>query len=226
MKTFLFKLIKEMQFYSPLRRYFWPRYSYNFTPPQLCFLCQCLEDTRHVAGSVAEVGCAAGETTVFLKKYMVTQNIDKNYFAIDTFSGFVDEDIEFETTERGKDNSLFTGFQVNKKKWFDMTMRQNNISKVCSIKTDVNKYDLTKLGPLSFVLLDVDLYRPIKKSLKELYEVLSPHGIIMVDDCDPDNVRWDGSDQAYKEFMDEIKQPVHVMHGKLGIIKKLSSEVN
>jgi hypothetical protein len=39
-----------------------------------------------------------------------------------------------------------------------------------------------------------------------------------VDDCDSKETVWDGSDQAYKEFMQEINQPVQIVHGKLGIV--------
>ena len=99
-------------------------------------------------------------------------------------------------------------------------MQHNNIFRVRSIETDLNKYDLTTLGPLSFVLLDVDLYRPMKKSLPELYEALTPDGIIVVDDCSSADIRWDGSDQAYKEFMMEIDRSPQIIHGKLGIIRK------
>jgi hypothetical protein len=216
----LVRLIKEIQFNSPLRRYCFPRYRYQFSPPQLCFLCHSIEETRHIEGAISEVGCATGSTTVFLKKYMDAQKIAKDYYAIDTFSGFVPEDIEFEVTNRGKRRGLFSAFQVNRKKWFDATMRQNKISGVRSIEADVNAFDLRTIGPLAFCLLDVDLYRPIKKALGELYEALSPKGIIVVDDCDPTNVRWDGSDQAYKEFMKDINQPAQVVHRKLGVIRK------
>lgn len=87
-------------------------------------------------------------------------------------------------------------------------------------RSDINKFDLTTIGPISFSLLDVDLYRPTHKALQELYEVLSPGGIIVVDDCDSSDIRWDGSDQAYKEFMNEIDQAPQISHGKLGVIKK------
>ena len=214
------KLIKEIQFNSPLRRYFFPRYAYNFSPPQLCFLCQCIEDTKHIEGAICEVGCAAGSTTVFLNKYMDAQNIEKAYYAIDTFSGFVSEDIEFEVANRSKTKKLLMGFQANNKKWFDGTMQQNKITRVSSIEADVNKFDLTTIGSLSFSLLDVDLYRPTKKALQELYDVLSPGGIVVVDDCDSSNIRWDGSDLAYKEFMKEIDQTAQIIHGKFGVIQK------
>ena len=95
LKLTIKKLLKEILFHTPFRKNFFPIYDYNFTPPQLCFLCQCIEDTRHIGGSIAEIGCAGGSTTVFLNKYMEAQNIEKTYYAVDTFSGFVSRDIEF-----------------------------------------------------------------------------------------------------------------------------------
>lgn len=220
MKLFAKKFTKELLHRSPIRRFFFPGHAYNFTAPQLCFLCQCVEETRSVAGGIAEVGCSNGATTVFLNNYLDAQGITKDYVALDTFSGFVAEDVRVEVDARGKKVSHFAEFQSNKQAWFDATLRQNNITRVRSIATDVNNYDLATLGPLSFVLLDVDLYRPIKKSLPELYRVTQPGGIIVVDDCTTADVRWDGADQAYKEFMQSIGQPPVVMHRKLGVIRK------
>ncbi len=213
-------MLKDFLFHTPFRKNFFPNYDYNFTPPQLCFLCQCIEDTRHIKGAIAEIGCAGGSTTVFLNKYLDAQDITKTFYAIDTFAGFVSRDIEYEVSNRGKSAGMFASFRLNRKKWFDGTMQQNGINRVRSIQANVNEYDLKTLGPISFALLDVDLYRPMKKSLRELYEVLSPGGMIIVDDCNPYDFRWDGSDQAYKEFMKEINQPARVVHGKLGMIRK------
>jgi len=219
--TVILKLAKEIQFNSPMRRYFFPRYGYNFTPPQLNFLCRCIEDSKHSEGAVCEIGCAYGYTTLFLNKYMDAEGIEKPYYAIDTFSGFVSDDVEFEVNHRRKKRGWYSGFAVNKKKWFDATMQSNKIVRVTSIQADVNKMDLTKIGSLSFCLLDVDLYRPMRKALPELYSVLSPGGIIVVDDCNSASELFDGSDQAYNEFMQEMGQKPTVVHGKLGIIKKL-----
>ncbi|HYO06642.1 MAG TPA: TylF/MycF/NovP-related O-methyltransferase [Phototrophicaceae bacterium] len=221
--THLRKLLKEIQYRSPFRHNFFPKYSYNFSVPQLLFLCQCVIDVRDVEGAMTEVGCHNGATTVFLNVLMNDLGIDKKYYAIDTFSGFTSSDIDFEVNQRGKSKELFDGaFQVNSKKWFDATMRQNNITRVESIKADVNNYDLTKNAPYSFALLDVDLYKPMIKCLRELYDGLSPDGIIVIDDCNEKDIRWDGSDQAYKEFAKEVNQPVKIVHNKLGVLKKPS----
>jgi O-methyltransferase len=216
----LIKVVKGILFHSPLKRFIFPRYGYQFDPAQLCFLCRCVESTQHVDGAIAEVGCSDGFSTLFINKLLDTLGSQKTYYALDTFSGFVDEDIALEVTQRGKKSSLYNGFRSNNKKWFDGTMHMNGVSRVQSIEADVNRYDLRTLGALSFVLLDVDLYRPIKKALPELYEKLSPNGIIVVDDCDASNIRWDGADQAYKEFMASIKQTPEIVHGKLGVVRK------
>jgi SAM-dependent methyltransferase len=219
-KVLIKKISKQILFYSPFRNKIFPSYRYNFSPQQLCFLCECLRKTKQVAGNVAEIGCDTGRTTVFLNYYLTNENIDKKYFAIDTFSGFVAEDIKYEVTNRSKKRILYDAFRVNKKKWFDATIRQNNIARVKSMEADVNEFDLRTLGPLAFVLLDVDLYRPMRKALPELYEALSPGGIIVVDDCTPDDFYWDGSHQAYLEFMSELNQAPHIVCEKLGVVQK------
>lgn len=218
----LLKLLKELEFHSPLQRHFFPQYLFNFTPAQLCFLCHCIDETKNVAGMIAEVGCAAGATTLFLNKHLDAEGIEKQYYTVDTFSGFVAEDINLEVSQRGKKRNYFThDFQVNKKKWFDETMRRHHFERVTSIEADVNDFNLKSLGSLSFVLLDVDLYRPMSKCLRELYEILNVGGIMVVDDCSSEDVRWDGANQAYKEFIKEINQPEHIVHGKLGIVRKV-----
>ena len=217
--------MKEFLFKEPWRRYCFPMYSYQYSARQLVFLCQCVEETSSLLGNIAEIGCERGHTTIFLNNFMSTEGIDKKYFALDTFSGFVREDVEFEVAKRSKRSFMYTGFKVNKKKWFDGTMEQNNIGRVTSIEADVNHFDLTDLGPIAFAILDVDLYRPIKKALPELYSVLNPGGIIVVDDCDKSNPSWDGSYQAYQEFVAMHELPSDIVYRKLGVIRKPTQEI-
>lgn len=205
---------------SPFARYAFPTYPYNFTPSQLCFLCQCLEETRGLPGNALEVGCWKGATSIFLVKYLQAQGINRPYYAIDTFAGFTTEDIDYEAQSRGKDRRLFNYFAANSQEWFDATMRRNGVAEITSITADVNRFDLRSLGPVAFCLLDVDLFRPILKSLHELYEALAPGGVIVVDDCDATNLRWDGSDEAYRTFMAERHEAPQIVHGKLGIVRK------
>lgn len=223
MRARLVRVCKEILYRTPLRRYFFPYFRYDMTAAQLCLLCHWLEQTRDVPGCVMEVGCSTGMTTVFLNKYMDAQGIEKDYFAVDTFSGFVHEDIQYEVRHRGKRASFYTGFRTNKREWFDGTMRMNGIQRVHSVAADVNQFDVSKLGPIAFCLLDVDLYRPIRSSLPRIFSQLSAGGIVAVDDCDATNVRYDGADQAYKEFCSEISYPHRIVSG-VGVIEKHGAE--
>ena len=216
----LARALKELQMNSPLRRRCVPTYQLAFGPSQLQFMCQCIDATRYVEGRIAEIGCDDGRTTVYLCAYLFDTKSEKRYIALDTFVGFAPEDVEFEKMHRGKRVGFEYLFRHNKKKWYDFTMQVNNISRVESIQADVNTYDLTSLAPLSFVLLDVDLYRPMKKALPELYRALSPGGIMIADDCDPNNSWWDGAYYAYMEFMGSIGQPPEIVLEKLGVIRK------
>jgi hypothetical protein len=94
------------------------------------------------------------------------------------------------------------------------------VTRVRSIRADVNEFDLRSHGAISFCLLDVDLYRPTKKALGEIYSALSPGGMLVVDDCSPDDARWDGALQAYREFMSENGKPDEIVHKKLGLVRK------
>jgi hypothetical protein len=215
--------VKDMLVRSRLRRRFLPRYVYNFDAAQLVYLCQALEQTRNIPGAVVEIGVAGGETTLFLNNYLDARNITKEYLAVDTFDGFMNSDIELEVSARGKRASDYRGvdgFHVNKRSWYDATMQMNGVTRVRSIPADVNELDLSSLGAIAFCLLDVDLYRPTKNALPQVYQALAAGGLIIVDDCSPDDPRWDGALQAYSEFMHELGRPGEIVHRKLGVVSK------
>lgn len=212
----------ELLLRTRLGYYCLPRWRYNFTVPQLIFLCNCIEKTKEVPGSIVEVGCSIGSTTVFLNKYMDAEKIEKDFFGIDTFAGFLEKDIEHEASARGKGSEFYKTslFQLNKKEWFDETMKLNDVTRVQSIQADAGEFDFSIFGPISMCLLDVDLYVPTKNALSRLFEALHPNGILVVDDCDPNCQEWDGAWQAYREFTDELNQPINIVLNKLGIITK------
>lgn len=215
-------LYTELLLRTRLGNYSLPRWRYNFTVPQLIFLCDCIESTCEAPGCIVEVGCATGATTLFVNKFMDAKKIEKPFFCIDTFAGFLDKDIEYEALKRGKDPEFYKSsiFRLNKKEWFDEIMRLNSIKRVQTIQADASDFDFAKLGGIAFCLLDVDLYIPTSKSLPRLFQVLDPNGLIVVDDCDPNVHEWDGALQAYCDFMAQIDQPIDVVLNKLGIIRK------
>jgi hypothetical protein len=66
-------------------------------------------------GLCVEIGCAAGRTTVFLRKFMDENNIVKDYYALDTFSGFVPEHVDYEVARRDKNRAMSQIFVTNKR---------------------------------------------------------------------------------------------------------------
>ena len=214
----LVRVFKTISFYTPLRRYVFYRYPYNFTPTQLIFLCNCLDKTKELQESILEIGCDTGNTTVFLNKHMDFSGIEKSYICIDTFSGFTNNDINYEVNHRGKDKNKLGGFRVNNKKWFDETIRSNEISRVKSFQADVNHFDFKEIERISFCLIDVDLYIPVKIALENVYPLIVKGGIIVVDDCKP-NQLFDGAYRAYMEFIEAHQLPEKIILEKLGIIE-------
>jgi SAM-dependent methyltransferase len=194
-------------------------YPYMFSPQQLMFMIQCIKDVHDVEGSFLEAGCAFGATTVFLNKFMQNEGIVRDYIAIDTFSGFVKDQYEFEINHRNKRKRIQYSFSENKQTWYDYSVSRENIQNVHSFCIDITKFDFLPIGPIAFCLLDVDLYLPVKDVLPKIYDHMAPGGIIIVDDC-KQNCDWDGSYLAYQEFCNQNDFREEIHYGKLGVIKK------
>ena len=208
---------RALLWYTPFRRFMHHRYDYSFTPEQLAFFIQCLNETREVAGEIYEIGCAAGHTTCFLNRHLQTAGISKNYYCIDTFSGFTQDDVAFEVANRGKESSKFTGFRVNSLKRFEYTLRENGCLRTTCVQTDVQRYEFQK--PISFCLLDVDLYKPTLYALERIWPLLSSGGIVVLDDCKANN-QFDGALHAYTEFTNSLGIQQEFRLDKLGILRK------
>jgi SAM-dependent methyltransferase len=214
------RLIKDASLRTGIgERKFFSRYPYMYEPNQLVFLTECINAVRDVPGCFVEAGCAYGTTTVFLNRFMKSMAIDRDYFAIDTFSGFVPDQRDHEVRERGKQLSHFKGvFSDNRKAWFDRTMALNGLERIRSFETDVTQFDFSAAGPIAFCLLDVDLYQPIRDVLPKIFAALSPGGILVIDDCQPD-APWDGALQAYEEFVRANGLRHEIVAVKLGVIR-------
>ena len=212
--------VRSLFWYTPLRRFLFYRYTYNFTPGQLAFLVQCLNETRDVSGDIFEVGCARGHTTCFLNRHLQSSGIAKDYYCVDTFGGFTAKDVAFEISQRGKKRSDFTEFRSNSLKWFEYTLKQNRCRRTFCVQADVQNFEFSR--PISFCLLDVDLYRPTISALRRMWPMLSPGGIIVIDDCKQGN-QWDGAMQAYSEFTETEKIPPRCLLDKLGVLQKVAT---
>lgn len=215
------RLMKDAAFRTPATRYLGPRYPYNFRPSQLVFLVEMLDGIGEIAGSIVEVGCFAGATTIFLSEHLRDQRRPRRYVAIDTFAGFLHDDVEHELNVRGKtsDRELFaTGFVLNNRNWVRRSLDLSGHSDVDLVEADAATVDYRQFSPIAFALIDVDLYRPVAAALRAIAPCMSTGGRIVVDDCRPDHA-YDGALAAYTEWCRDSHRQPEIVHGKLGVIR-------
>jgi hypothetical protein len=210
--------VRSLLWYTPLRRFTFYRYWYNFTPEHLAFFVRCLNQTRDVPGDIFEVGCANGHTAVFLNQHLQSAGIAKDYYCLDTFDGFTPDDTTFEVMVRGKKPTELGGFRSNKVEWLEYTLRRNRCKRIYCIQADVEKYEFDR--PISFCLLDVALYRPTAAALEKVWAKLSLGGLAVVSNCKPGN-SFDGAMQAYSEFVERHQLQPRVVFDRLGLLQKL-----
>jgi O-methyltransferase len=194
------------------------RYQYMFSPAQLGFLCEQISNVSDIPGSILEVGCAAGKTTVFLNRHIDTLGLSVDYNAVDTFNGFTESDLEYEHA-LGRDYWYHALFRGNSKSRFDRTMQRNSVKRVTSFQSDATIFDYSKIAPFRMALVDLDLYRPVLSTLNAIYDDVSPGGVVVVDDCQKGG-QWGGAYDAYVEFAESKGMKPVIMHSKLGVINK------
>ena len=222
-EIFLDGLVKRALFWSPLRSYLLYKYRYAFTPGQLARLTALATEAVAAPGDFCEIGCYRGYTTVFLNKHLDAIAPHKRYLALDTFGGFVAADVAHEAQARGKvsvdDRRALGKFTVNSQRWFERTMLFNGITRVTAHAAAVQDFAFPAEVRYCFVLIDVDLYLPTKAALEKLWPLLSPGGVIVVDDCHEGHV-YDGSRQALQEFCTAQGLRFEVVETKLAVLRK------
>ena len=101
MKIFLKKLL-----YNIFAKNFGIKYNYMLEPIQLSQFILEISRTSNIKGSIVEVGAFRGLTTCFALEHMLNEKINKTYYAIDTFEGFISADVDYEVYNRNKNINL------------------------------------------------------------------------------------------------------------------------
>lgn len=197
-----------------------PKYPYNIEPIQLATLINSIEQTKSLKGNIIEIGVARGMTTRFLAEHIQStfEDFKPTIYAIDTFSGFLERDLNFEITNRNKTRKELVGFNYNNFKRWSKNFKKFPFVK--PIKADCATLDYELFKPYSVVFLDVDLYLPTLNALPKLYESLETGGIIVLDDI-RDSSSYDGAYHALLEFSKNNNISFKIIGNKCGVINKI-----
>mgnify|MGYP001474095548 CR=1 FL=1 len=195
-----------------------PSYKYNVEPAQLSELIKSID--RLATGrknTIVEIGVARGMTTRFLAEHISLQNYNVDYFCMDTFSSFIDKDINYEVEKRNKNKKDLFAFEYNDYSKWKKNFQEYKFIK--PIKCDCSTFDFSSIAPINLCFLDVDLYKPTINTLNNIWDFMAEDSVIIIDDVKENN-EWDGAFQAFMEFVNEKKLNYYLVGTKCGVIKK------
>lgn len=153
-----------------------------------------------VKGDFAELGVYKGDSAHLIN----LMDPEKTFHLFDTFHGFKEEDLQLET---GKAATYST-------RDFADTSVEKVMQRLSSEKfvfhpgyfpeTAIEAENIT----FALVNMDADLYQPTKSGLAFFYPRLSPGGVIIIHDYNPD---WPGIMKAVDEFSTTIPESIVVL---------------
>jgi O-methyltransferase len=186
-------------------------------PERLLLWQQTLIETAEIAGVVVEVGCYLGGTAAVSARMMNNLGNKKQYHVYDTFSGFVKEQWNADSSV-GVFAETSDDFSSNSKELTRWVLDKHGGKSVFIHEGDIATLPESDLPTkISACLLDVDLTEPIYLGLGRIYPKLESGGMILVDDCSDDG--WYKAKIGYERFMSEIGQPPFYKFG-MGILSK------
>ncbi len=196
-----------------------PSYPYKLNPGQLSAMVALIDETRDAGASIAEIGVAKGDTSVFLLEHLRRQRDERPLFLFDTFGGFTPDSVAVEVSRRGKAAGDYGVFRYSDESRFRRNLQRAGYENFRVVKGDASSFDWSTVAPIGAVLLDIDLYQPTIATLDAIWPHLVPAGGIVVDDCLPDTP-WDGSLQAYEEFIAAHDLPFERVGEKGAVARK------
>lgn len=196
-KKYISKMVKEL-----LEKY--PYKGTGLRVETLELLLECLLRTKGVEGDVLEMGCADGETSIYLERIIQAVMPRKKLHLYDSFRG-LPEPSEY-------DGEHFKKGQMRCKKE-DVIKRFERIPEIHEGWFEEQEYP----DKISFAFLDGDFYESILVSLQKVYPRLSKGGIITIHDYTKDTLP--GVEKACKDFF--AKESMYYENGGRITIFKL-----
>lgn len=152
---------------------------------------------------IVECGVGDGTSALLFAKIAFLRKL--NYFAFDTFEGFLPPS-QFDSAFSEK-RSVYKFFTIDfiKESLLKAGLSKVEINKINFIKGDILETAISYKGCPGLVLVDLDLYEPIKFSLDFFYEKLPKGGLLLCDDYDSEKelLKWPGAKRAVDEFAEK-----------------------
>ena len=154
---------------------------------------------RNVPGSILELGCHNGNTTIMIQRLLKLNNLKREVVVYDSFKGF--PDVAHEADKGwGKEGDLKTSVSKFKKVLKRAKVPLPRIEK--GFFSDIPE---SKFPPkIAFVFFDGDLYQSTLDALARVHRKMSPGGVIVFDDFkNPQQNMYPGVEKACKVFYGE-----------------------
>ena len=163
----------------------------------------CLEkiaiilESKKVSGAVAELGVYRGDFAKVINEVFP----DRQLYLFDTFEGFPEQDMKFET----ENNLLLNDVGKLSNTSVEFTLSRMPYREKCIVKKGY--FPDTTIGlekeQYAFVNIDVDLYKPILAGLEYFWPRMSENGYIFVHDYF--SFSYAGTRKAIEEFSEKNK---------------------
>jgi hypothetical protein len=161
-----------------------------------------LDQTRGIAGNVAECGVYRGASLCAIAFYLLENDLNKHVFGLDSFQGF-DESIERDLQLGGIADSQkrVGGFDATSLEYVARKVSRLDLAKAITLMRGYFADTLRRLPEQnwSFVHLDCDIYESYKVTLEYFYPRMSDGGVILFDEYE--DPPWPGCKMAVDEFL-------------------------
>jgi 3-O-methyltransferase len=172
--------------------------------------------TVSLPGSVAEFGVWRGATFFWLARlietfngaqYEPTQMSQRHLYGFECFQGFSEISEEDETETLHSERKV-GGLATDREQFFSILGKFSNDSRISDrlhiVEGDVSEtfskfIDESPGVRFSFVLLDMDVFKPTQAVLERILEVMVPNGLIIFDEYG--QPEWPGETQAVDNFI-------------------------
>lgn len=154
---------------------------------------------RQVPGQLAEVGVYRGDFAAKIAHMFP----DRKLYLFDTFSGFFENDVEWEKEQQLVANGFLSLISQYSNTSIEMVLNKIPLPERCEIRQGYFPDSLDGIEDIfCLVSIDVDLYLPTLKALQYFYPRLSRNGYIMLHDYNHDELS--GVKKAVLDYEMEI----------------------